>query len=155
MSMEKRLSREEEERLWIISVVPLIPFLIIFGVYLAHLKSIGAISSSFEDMFTYVMIAVMLHLVASFGIYEFVSSFKVKQSPSFKIKRWLSRTVFASTCILCWYALWSLFILLFSSILKTQYILILSTLVLMFLLLAFLHNPKTRRLVKKLTQEEN
>lgn len=154
MAKEKRLSRKEEERLWIISVVPLVPVLICAGVYIVHLKSIGVISSV-EDAFRYVLLIVALYLVAGFGVYEVVSSFKVKRPLSFRLKRFLSRAIFASGYILCFYALSSFFGLLFSTVLKWQYILILSLFTLSLAVLALLQNPKTRQFIKKLTQEEN
>lgn len=154
MPTEGRLSREEDERLMALSIIPLIPVFCLVVAYFAHLKSIGVISS-FQDAFQYTLFALALWLATSFGIYEVVSSFKVKQSLSFRVKRWLSRTAFAAANVLYVYVLWSFFTLLFSSVLKLQYILILSLLTLSLTMLALLQNPKTRRLVKKLTREEN
>jgi uncharacterized membrane protein len=154
LSTEKRLSREEEERLWIMSVIPLVPVLVGAGVYIVHLKSIGVISSV-EDAFRYVLLVVALYLVAGFGIYEVASSFKVKRAIAFRVKRFLSRTVFASGYVLCFYALSSFFTLLFSAVLRWQYILILSLLTLSLTMLALLQNPKARRVVKRFTQEES
>lgn len=45
MALDKRLSREEDERLVALSVIPFVLVLIFAGVYLAHLKSIGVIPS--------------------------------------------------------------------------------------------------------------
>jgi len=150
---EKRLSLEEEERLWIISVVPLVPVLVCVGVYIVHLKSIGVIPSV-EDAFRYILLTAALYLVAGFGIYEVASSFKAKRTIAFRVKRFLSRVIFTSGYILCFYALSSFFTLLFSAILKWQYILILSLLTSSLLMATLVQNPRTRRLVKKLTQEE-
>lgn len=149
MSAEKRLSVQEEERLWAMSAVPLVPVLIYAIVYYVF-----AISSSFEDVIRYGMLALMLYLFATYGIYEIVSSFKAKRALSFRVKRFLSRASFATVCVLCFYGLWSFFTLLFSSVLKVQYILLLSLLTLSLLMAALVRNPRTRRIVKKLTQEE-
>ena len=154
MPTEGRLSREEDERLMALSIIPLVLVLVGVGVYIVHLTSIGVISS-LEDAFRYVLLTVALCFVAGVGIYEVVSSFKVKRTLSFRAKRFLSRTLFAATFVLCFYALSSFFTLLFSTILRWQYILILSLLTLSLTMLALLQNPKTRRLVKKLTREEN
>lgn len=150
MPTEKRqLTVKEEERLWAISAVPLVPVLICTIVYY-----IFPISSSFEDAIRYVSVALVVYLLATSGIYEIASSFKVKRALSFRVKRFLSRATFATIYVLCFYGLWSFFTLLFSSVLKMQYILLLSLLTSSLVIAALVQNPKTRRLVKKLTQEE-
>lgn len=136
-----------------VSVVPLVPILVCVGVYFVHLASIGVIPS-FQALITYLLLLGVLILAIGVGIYEVASSFKVKKPFSFRVKRFLSRTVYVSTFILAFYCLWSLFTLLFSPFLKLQYILIISLLSLSLTVLALVQNPKTRRLIKKLTQEE-
>jgi uncharacterized membrane protein len=132
------------------SIVPLIPILIYAIVYV-----IGPSVSSIEHAFRYTLVALVLTLAIGAGIYEVVSSFKVKRPVSFRVKRFLSRTLFAAIFVLCFYGLSSFFAQLFSTVLRWQYILILSLLTLSLTMLALLQNPKTRRLVKKLTREEN
>jgi len=149
MPTENQLSPEEEERLIAVSLVPLIPVLLFTIVYY-----IPTISSSVEDVFRYTMLAVALYMFAGFGIYEVVSSFKVKRSLLFRVKRFLSRIVFAGTTVLCFYVIYSFLSVLLSPFLKIQYILSLSLLTFSFTLFALFQNSKFRKLVKKLTQED-
>jgi uncharacterized membrane protein len=144
---------QEEERLWTISAVPLVPVLCVSIAYLAHLKSIGVISS-FEDAFLYAILAGVLYLLATFGIYEVASSFKVERPSVFRAKRFFSRSVFAATSIFCLYLICRYFLMLFSTILRVQYILLLSLFIWAFAMAALVQNPRTRRFIKKLTQEE-
>ncbi len=153
MLTEKRLSREEEERLIAWSIVPLVPLLIFFIAYIAHLKSVGVIAS-FSEAFQYVLLAGALFLTVSAGIYEVASSFKVKKPLEFRIKRFLSRTLVASLCVLCFYAFWTFFTLFLSSVLRVEYILLLSLLSMSFALAILVRNPRTGRYIKKLTMEE-
>lgn len=149
MSTEKRLTVQEEERLWAISAVPLIPVLIYIIVY-----HIFAISTSFEDAIRYCLVALMLYLFITFGIYEVASSFKVKRTLWFRVKRFLSRATFAIIYVLCFYGLWSFFTILFSSVLRMQYILLLSLLTLSLVIVILVQNPRIKRLIRKLTREE-
>lgn len=154
MPTEKRLRRDEEERLWMISMVPLVPVLIVVGVYFIDLASKGIIPS-FQALMTYILMLAVLIFVAGTGIYEIAESLKVKRSFSFRVRRFLSRALFASVAVLYLFGLWQVFAFLFSSFLKMQYILLLSLLTMAFTLLVFIQNPKTRRLIKKLTQEDS
>lgn len=153
MPTEKRLTVKEEERLRAISAAPLVPVLCVFIAYLANLKSIGVISS-FEDAFLYAILAGVFYLFATCGIYEVASSFKVKRPLLFRVKRFLSRSVFSAASIFCLYLICSYFLMLFSAVMRMQYILILSLFVWALIIATLVRNPKTRRLVKKLTQEE-
>ena len=153
MTTEKRLSREDEETLVAASVLP--PFLVLIFYlffYLIQLKSNDVISS--EEAFRYIMLAIVLCLAAACGIYEVVSSFIVKRSLLFRVKRFLSRIVFAGTTVLCFYVIYSFLSVLLSPFLKIQYILSLSLLTFSFTLFALFQNSKFRKLVKKLTQED-
>jgi len=151
--MGKKLSREEEERLWMISIVPFVPVLIGIIAYLAHLKSIGAIPS-FQAVIFYILLATVLLLAAGAGTYEVVSSFKVKRTLMFRSKRFLSRTLFASALILGFCGVWSSFTLFLSSVLKMEYILILSLFAVSFTFFILAKNKRTGQIIKKLTMEE-
>jgi len=153
-SSEKRLSREEEERLWMISIAPLVPFLVIVGVYFVDLASNGGIPS-FQILMIYILLLIVLVFVTGAGIYEFAESFKVKKSLNFRVKRFSSRTLFASVAILYIFLLWQLFTFIFSSFLRTEYILVMSLLTMAFTFCVLFQNPKTKRLIRKLTQEES
>jgi hypothetical protein len=149
MSTQKRLTLEKEEKLWAISAVPLIPIFIYVIVY-----HIFPIASSFKDLITYGMLVLVLYLFTVCGIYEIASSFRVKRAFSFRAKRFLSRAAFTIICTLCFHGLWNAFMLLFPQVLNLQYVLILSLFVWALALAAFLQNPRTRQIIKKLTQEE-
>jgi hypothetical protein len=151
--MGKKLGREEEERLWMISMVPLVPVLVVVGVYFVDLASNGVIPS-FQVLMTYLLLLVVLVFVAGAGIYEIAESFKLERPFSFRVKRFLSRFLFASVVALCIFSLWQLFTFFFSTFLKVQYVLILSLLTMALTLLALVQNPRTRRYIKKLTMEE-
>jgi uncharacterized membrane protein len=149
LATKKQLTVHEEELLWAISAAPLVPVLIYTIVF-----HISVISSSFEDAIRYSLVVLVLYLFATCGIYEVASSFKMKKTLWFRVKRFLSRSTFVTIYVLCFYGLWSFFTLLFSSVLKMQYILLFSLLTLSFVILVLVQNPRTRRLIKKLTQEE-
>jgi hypothetical protein len=151
--MGKKLGREEEERLWMISMVPLVQVLVVVGVYFVDLASNGVIPS-FQVLMTYLLLLVVLVFVAGAGIYEIAESFKLERPFSFRVKRFLSRFLFASVVALCIFSLWQLFTFFFSTFLKVQYVLILSLLTMALTLLALVQNPRTRRYIKKLTMEE-
>jgi hypothetical protein len=153
MPSDKPLSREEKERLMALSIIPLIPILMLFIVYVAQLKSMGVIAS-FSDAFGYVIIAATLLLAIGCGIYEVASSFKVKEPLLFRIKRFLSRSLFFSAFMLVFYAFWSFFSLLLASVLTVEYIVLLSLLSLSLTFFVLVKNPKTGQFIKKLTMEE-
>ncbi len=150
---KKQLSSKEEERLWIISIVPLVLVLIGVGVYLVDLASNGAIPS-FQVLMIYILLLVVLVFVAGSGIYEVAESFKVERPFSFRARRFLSRFLFASLAVLYVFSLVQLFTFLFSTFLKVQYILILSLLTMALTLLALVRNPRIRQLIKRMTVEE-
>ncbi|MEM2102535.1 MAG: hypothetical protein QXM22_03375 [Candidatus Bathyarchaeia archaeon] len=150
---EKRISREDEEDLWAASVLP--PFLVLIFYlffYFSQLKSNGIIS--FEEAFRYVMLAIMLFSAAVCGIYEIFSSFVVKRSFLFRVKRFLSRMLFAGILILCFLVIFSFLNLLLSSFLAIQYILSFTLLAFSSTLFALFQNSKFRELVRKLTKED-
>ena len=153
MPTEGRLSREEDERLMALSIIPFIPIFICVVAYFAHLKSIGVIPT-FQTVVQYALSTMVLCLAAGFGTYEVVSSFKVKRPLSFRAKRFLSRMALASACFLCIYVLWILLTLLLSSVLNEKYILLLSFVTTALAIFILTMNPSTKRLIKKLTQEE-
>lgn len=146
--------REEEEHLWLISILPPLSVLAIVGVYIVDLTSRGVIGS-FQAMMTYMLLLVALTLVIGAAIYEIAESFKIERTPSFRIKRFLSRFLYFSLVILYVLSLWQLFTVLFSAFLKVQYILIISLMTMALTLLVLARNPRTRRLMRKLTQEKN
>jgi hypothetical protein len=93
VSSQKHLSREEEERLMALSIIPFIPILLFFVALVAQLKSMGVIAS-FSDAFGYVILAATLLLATACAVYEVASSFKIKEPLSFRVKRFLSRALF-------------------------------------------------------------
>lgn len=153
MPTEKRLSREEEERLIALSIIPLIPIYGFISFYLLDLTSRGIIPS-YQVLFGYIILAGALWLVTGCGIYEVASSFKVKKSLSFRIKRFLSRSLYISALMLGFYAFWVFLSLLFSSVLRVEYVVLLSLLSWSLTISILAKNPKTGRFIKKLTMEE-
>ena len=153
MATEKRLSREESERLIALSIIPMIPALIFFIAYVAQLKSMGVIAS-FSDAFGYVILAATLLLAGGCGIYEVASSFKVKEPLLFRVRRFLSRTLFFSILMSVYYAFWCFFLLLFSSILGVGYIVLLSLVSVSLAAAMLTKNSRILRLIKKLTMED-
>lgn len=151
---EGRLSREEEERLWILSIVPLVPIVVGVIAYFAHLKSIGIIPS-FQVYVSYGIMLLVLFLAIGAGIYEVTSSFRVKKPVLFRVKRFLSRLIFASAFAGSLYATWVFLTFLLSSVLSDRSTLVLSLVTLSFLLGVLLSIAKTRWLIKKLTQEDS
>ncbi len=144
MALKKPLT--QEERFWMVSAVLLIPVLILVILY-----PIRIASASFEEAFGYTILATALYLSVTYGVYEIVSSFKVKRPLRFKVKRWLARTGFGAANVLLLYVIWSLLAPLLSSVMRVQYIVILSGLAWEFAFIAILQNPRARRFVKKLT----
>ena len=154
MATEGRLSQKEEERLWILSIGPLISVVVCLIAYFAHLKSIGVIPSDRVLVFYAVLLGVFVLTVGA-GIYEIASSRKVEKSVSFRVKRFLSRTAFFCAYTLGFYVLWSVLTLYLSSVLKEDYIMILSLLAMSLTLSVLISLPKTRRIIKKPTQEDS
>jgi uncharacterized membrane protein len=152
MSTEKQLNREEEERLIALSIIPLIPVMILIGVYLVDLTSRGIIS--YQELIGYSLALAVLVLMTGCGVYEIASSFKTKVPALFRVKRFLSRTVFFSAFMAGFYSFWVLLSLLLSSALKAEYILLLSLLAISFTASILVRNRKARRFIKKLTMEE-
>jgi hypothetical protein len=153
MPTEKSLTREEEERLIALSIIPLIPLFGFISFYLLDLTSKGIIPS-YQALFGYIILAGTLVLVAGCGIYEVASSFKVKVPLLFRVKRFLSRALFFSAFVLGFYAFWVFFSLLLSSVLRVEYIVLLSLLSWSLTISILAKNPKTGQFIKKLTMEE-
>jgi len=154
LSTKERLSREEEERLWIVSIVPLVPVMVGVIAYLAYLKSNDPFMSFYIYVFYSTLVGICC-LAVGVGIYEVASSFKVKKPLSFRVKRFLSRTALTSAYLLCVYLLWSVLILFSSWFLKEEYTLVLSLFTISLVFSILVRNPKTGRFIKKLTQDDN
>lgn len=154
MSTEKRLSREEEERLLGLSIIPLVPVYCLILVYLVDMTSRGIIPS-YQAAISYMLLVAALFLITGCGIYEVASSFKVKVPLSFRVKRFLSRALFFSAFVLGFYAFWSFFSLILSAVLRAEYIVLLSLLSWSLTISILAKNPKIGQFIKKLTKENN
>ena len=152
MSVKKHLDREEEERLIALSIIPLIPVMILIGVYLVDLASREIIS--YGELIGYSLVLAVVVLMTGCGVYEIASSFKIKVPALFRVKRFLSRTLFFSAFMAGFYFSWFLLSLLLSSVLRAEYILLLSLLAISVTASILLRNPKAGRFIRKLTIEE-
>jgi hypothetical protein len=153
VSTQKHLSREEEERLIALSIIPFIPILLFFVAHVAQLKSMGAIAS-FSDALGYVILAATLLLATACAVYEVASSFKIKEPLSFRVKRFLSRALFFSAGMSCFYAFWFFYSSFLLPVLRVEYVVLLSLLSMSLTYFILVKNPKTRRLIKKLVVEQ-
>ena len=145
-------SLSREERFFALSIGPLIPIVVLYAAYLGQLKSAGAITSS--DLVTYTILACALLLVVGWAIFEIVSGFKVKQPILFKIRRFLSRSLFSSGFTLIFYVFWAFFSTLLSPFLSIQYNLLLTLTSCSLLIAGLVRNSKSRRIIRKLTMED-
>jgi len=153
MPTEKHLSQEEQERLIALSIIPLVPVYCVILVYLVNMTSRGIIPS-FQAAISYMLLVAALFLITGCGVYEVLSSFKVKVPVVFRVRRFLSRSLFFSAFMLGFYAFWGFFSLLLSSFLRVEYILLLSLLSMSLTISILAKNPKTGRLIKRLTMEQ-
>lgn len=148
--MGKKLSREEEEHIWMMSAVPYVPFLILVIIYL---ETSG--SMSFTTVISYGFLLLLpLFFAAICLTFEIVSSLKMKEAFPFRAKRLLSRATLAFAYGIGFFGLWNLLTFLSSSVLKIEYILILSLFIYSFVFLIFVRNKRTRQIIEKLTMEE-
>ena len=148
--MGKKLSREEEERLWMISAVPYVPSLILVIIYLETSDSM-----SFTTVISYGFLLLLpLFFTAICLTFELVSSLKMKETLSFRARRLLSRATLAFAYGIGFFGLWNLLAFLLSSVLRVEYILILSLFMYSFVFLIFVRNERTRRIIEKLTMKQ-
>jgi len=147
------LSREEDQRIIGISAAVTLPVLFGGCVYLLYLYVNGVIEYTQGIVYSFLLLY-PLFMGLCLGVYEILSSRKIKKPLQFHIKRFMSRVIILSSYGLILAGFWSLYSRLFSELISSGYILLLALLTSSLILAALATVPRTKRIIDKYIKSE-
>lgn len=153
MSERLELSQEEDQRIIGISAAVTLPVLFGGCIYLLYLYVNGVIEYAQGIIYSF-LILYPFFMGLCLGVYEILSSRKIKKPLRFHIRRFLSRVVILSSYGLALAGFWSFYSRLFSELISSGYILLLALLTSSLILAVLATVPKTRRIIDKYIRSE-
>lgn len=140
MVVKEKLTREEEERIWTISAIAIVPILIGSMVYM-----IALVRPSFTMLILYAFsFSLPVSICICCATYEILFSLKVKKPFLFHIKRFLSRMIFVLGFVLAIILFWGVLNLFLSPLISDKNTLLISFVTLTMIVCVFAIISKTR-----------
>jgi len=153
MPKKERLTREEEERVWAMSLVPYLAVMVGVIIYLISLKAMYGVFTDYDLILYSIGVVFPSCFIMIAGTYEIISSVKVKSPLPLRIKRFLGRTVSVLAFAWSFILIYTGYSFLLSSFLPDKIIIVLALLSTSILIAAVAIHPKTGPLVRRLTGE--